>query len=111
MQSSTNLTSPSLSSYTYSCDDPPDSDEDMYLQSRSRPDDGSVVAFQGTIDSSSYADYTSVNTITVNAYGTPGLKSSGFGVLDTDSIPGPDDNVYYSNLEDATDISSFIYNI
>lgn len=121
------LRSDTVQSYFYSYDDPPVQDRDLYLQSRSGPYtfasqtsvfwdtttriDGSVAAFQGTIDSSGYADFTDNHTITLNIYGTSGLKSRGKVVLDKDFIPGPSPDVYYSNPEDATDIAAFIHKI
>ncbi len=84
------LQGPSIESYVYSYDNPLPVDELLYLQNRSGPytfasetsvfwdtlrrPDGSVVSFQGTIDSSGYADYTTNNTITLNVYGTSGLE-------------------------------------
>lgn len=118
-----------IQSYVYSYDNPPATDEQLYLGSRSGPysfasqtsafwdtltrADGSVAAFQGTIDSSGYGDFTTSNTITLNVYGTSGLRSTGKVVLDANGVPGPDGNVYYSdtNNEDASDIAGFIHKI
>jgi len=121
------LEGPSIESYTYSYDSPPPTDEQLYLQNRSGPytfasetsvfwdtltrSDGSIAGFQGTIDSSGYQDYTNNNTITLNVYGTSGMKSSGNVVLDDKFTPGPNDQVYYSNPQDGADIASFIYKI
>merc|ERR1711939_679401 len=121
------LTMPSIQSYTYSYDNPPVSDKQLYLEKRSGPytfasetsvfwdtiqhTDGSIAGLQGTIDSSGYADFLDNNTITLNVYGTSGLKSSGRVVLDSKFVPGPDENVYYSNPQDAKDIASFIFKI
>lgn len=121
------LSGPSVQSYVYSYDAPPAADEQLYLTKRSGPytfasetsvfwdttkrADGSIVGFQGTIDSSGYSGFTSGNTITLNIYGTSGLKSTGRVVLDSKFVPGPDGNVYYSNPQDAKDIATFIYKI
>merc|ERR1712093_369369 len=67
------LTMPSIQSYTYSYDNPPVSDKQLYLEKRSGPytfasetsvfwdtiqhTDGSIAGLQGTIDSSGYADF------------------------------------------------------
>ncbi|CZR70200.1 probable cellobiose dehydrogenase [Phialocephala subalpina] len=118
----------SVQSYTYSYENPPTKDKDLYLQSRSGPysfasetsvfwdilphPDGRVVGFQGTIDSSGYGDeFQGDHDITLNIYGTSGLKSRGRVVLDSNFVPGPDGNVYYSDPQDAKDIASFIYKI
>jgi cellobiose dehydrogenase (acceptor) len=121
------LQSAAVQSYTYSYESPPISDENLYLHHRSGPytfasqtsvfwdtmtrPDGSVVAFQGTIDSSGFGQYTDNHTITLNIYGTSGLKSRGKVVLDNNLIPGPSSDVYYSNPEDSADIAAFIYKI
>ncbi|TVY19966.1 Cellobiose dehydrogenase [Lachnellula arida] len=122
------LEGPSIQSYVYSYDSPIDADAQAYVQSRNGPytfasetavffdtltrDDGSNVSFQGTIDSSGYQDYQSNNTITLNIYGTSGLKSKGSVVLNeqADFAPGGQ-NVYYSDATDAEDIAGFIYKI
>ncbi|TEY74954.1 hypothetical protein BOTCAL_0067g00100 [Botryotinia calthae] len=117
----------SIESYTYSYDSPPAGDRDLYLNSRSGPysfasetsvfwttiahADGSIAGLQGTIDSSGYSDFTTNNTITLNVYGTSGLLSSGKVILNDNFIPGPSDDVYYSNPRDAKDIASFIHTI
>jgi len=118
-----------IDSYVHSYDEPLLSDEQLYLQHRSGPytyasqtsvfwdtvshSDGTVVGLQGTIDSSGYGDYTSNNTITLNVYGTSGLKSRGRVVLDENFVPGASDETYYSDPsgQDARDIAGFIYRI
>lgn len=121
------LSTPSVDSYVYSYSSPPPSDEELYLQNRSGPytfasetvvfwdtitrEDGSIAGLQGTIDSSGYGDFLSNDTITLNVYGTSGLKSRGRVVLDKKGIPGPDDNVYYSVPSDAVEIATFIHKI
>lgn len=121
------LSAPAINSYVYSYDSPPASDKALYLDSRSGPytfasetavfwdtlnrTDGSIAGLQGTIDSSGYTDFTSNTTITLNVYGTSGMKSTGRVVLDSKLIPGPNDDVYYSNPQDAKDIAAFIFKI
>ena len=121
------LSSPSDQAYVYSYDNPPPADEALYLQSRSGPysfasevsvfwdtikhTDGTVAGMQGTIGSSGYDGYTNNQTVTLNVYGTSGLKSSGNVVLDSNFIPGPSSAVYYSNPQDAQDIATFIHGI
>jgi cellobiose dehydrogenase (acceptor) len=121
------LQSNTVQSYVYSYATPPISDEDLYLHHRSGPytfasqtsvfwdtttrADGSIVAFQGTVDSSGFGGFTDNHTITLNIYGTSGLRSRGKVVLDNNFIPGPSPDVYYSNPEDSADIAAFIYKI
>lgn len=123
------LSSPDVTSYTYKYDDPTGNSKSLYLSSAGHSgtytfagqnavffdtvtrSDGSVAGMQGTISSSGYADYTDGNTITLNIYGTSGLKSTGKVVLDDNFIPGPDGNVYYSNPQDAQDIATYIRRI
>ena len=122
------LSAPSIKSYVQSYNSPLPADSFLYLNQRSGPytfasqtsvfwdkttkrADGSIAAFQGTIDSSGFGEFTSDSTITLNIYGTSGLKSTGKVVLDSNFVPGPDGNVYYSNPQDAKDISAFIYKI
>jgi len=118
-----------VDSYVHSYEEPLISDEQLYLQHRSGPytyasqtsafwdttthEDGSIVGLQGTIDSSGYSTYTSNSTITLNIYGTSGLKSRGHVVLDEKFVPGPSEDTYYSdpNGQDAQDIAGFIYKI
>lgn len=121
------LTTPSIESYTHSYDNPILADTDLYLTQRSGPytfasptavffdtakrADGTTAAFQGTIDTSGYGDFLNDSTITLNIYGTSGLKSTGKVVLDENFIPGPDENVYYSSPQDGKDIAAFIFKI
>ncbi|CAF9911055.1 hypothetical protein IMSHALPRED_009910 [Imshaugia aleurites] len=120
------LSSPTVQSYTYSYSDPIPSDASLYLNSRSGPysfaseisvfwdyithSDGTKAGMQGTIGSAGYDGYTNNNTVTLNIYGTSGLKSSGKVVLDSNFVPGPQ-GVYFSNPQDAQDIATFIHNI
>lgn len=121
------LSSPSVQAYSYTYDNPPASDKALYLQHRSGPysfagqtsvfwdtvkhADGTVAGMQGTIGTSGFTDFTSSQTITLNIYGTSGLKSAGKVVLDSNFIPGPSSDVYYSNPQDAQDIATFIHGI
>ena len=81
-----------------------------FWDTMTRPN-GSVAAFQGTIGTSGFGAYTNSSTITLNIYGTSGLKSSGKVVLDSKFVPGPSGSVLYSDPQDAKDIAAFIYKI
>ncbi|KAG7009934.1 cellobiose dehydrogenase [Physcia stellaris] len=119
------LSSPALQAYNYNYDNPIPADRDLYLTKKSGPysfaggscsfwdtvvhADGTVAGVQGGLGAAGYQDYTDNNTVTMNIYGTSGLKSSGKVVLGgSDYLPGPDGNVYYSNPQDAQDIATFI---
>lgn len=119
------LRSDSISSYEYSYDAPSSSDKDLYLKERSGPysfasqtsafwdtvqigDD--VVGCQGTIDSSGAIDYTENGTITLNVYGTSGLKSLGKVTIDGKGIPGAS-SFFYSDPVDAQAIGTFVHSI
>lgn len=123
------LSDPSISSYKYDYEDPIQEDANSYLQSRSGPysfasqtgafwtyignEDGSRSGVQGTVSNTGYADYMDNNTITLNIYGTSGLKSSGRVKLSDDGkfTAGPSDDVYYSDPRDAKVIASFIHSL
>jgi cellobiose dehydrogenase (acceptor) len=118
---------PTIESYVYNYTDPIQSDANLYLDQRSGPysfasetssfwdyikhSDGSQTGCQGTIDSAGFADFMSNNTITLNVYGTSGLKSRGKVVLNEKYSPGPSPEVYYSDPQDAEDIATFIRSI
>ena len=120
------LSSPTVQSYTYSYNNPIPADAALYLQSRSGPyslageisvfwdyithSDGTRAGMQGTIGTAGYNGYTSNSTITLNIYGTSGLKSKGKVVLDNNFVPGSQ-GVYFSNPQDAQDIATYIHNI
>ncbi|CAD6576815.1 MAG: hypothetical protein ASARMPRED_007891 [Alectoria sarmentosa] len=120
------LSSPAVQSYTYSYNNPIPADDSLYLKSRSGPyssageisvfwdyivhADGTKAGMQGTIGTAGFDGYTNNETITLNIYGTSGLKSSGKVVLDSNFVPGPQ-GVYFSNPQDAQDIATFIHNI
>lgn len=121
------LSGPSIESYVYSYDNPPAADKALYLQHRSGPysvagqtsvfwdtvkrADGTVAGMQGTIGTAGFTDFTDNNTITLNIYGTSGLKSSGKVVLNSKFVPGPSSDIYYSNPQDGKDIATFIHRI
>ncbi|KAF2828057.1 FAD/NAD(P)-binding domain-containing protein [Ophiobolus disseminans] len=119
------LFSEAISSYDYKFSDPVAADRDLYLQLRSGPysfasqtsafwdfiqqgDD--VVGCQGTIDSSGYMDYMKNGTITLNVYGTSGLRSTGRVGLDDKGIALPSAN-FYADKRDAQAVATFIHNI
>lgn len=121
------LSSPKIESYVYSYDNPPAADKALYLDHRSGPysfagqtsvfwdtvkrADGTVAGMQGTIGTAGYADFTSNQSVTLNIYGTSGLKSTGKVVLDDKFIPGASGDVLYSNPQDLQDIATYIHGI
>lgn len=122
------LSSPSLQAYKYDYSNPIPADRDLYLTKKSghysfaggscsfwdsiTHADGTVAGVQGGLGAAGYQDYTNDTTVTMNIYGTSGLKSSGKVVLGgTDYLPGPSGDVYYSNPQDAQDIATFIRRI
>ncbi|KAI4232940.1 MAG: hypothetical protein L6R40_007262 [Gallowayella cf. fulva] len=119
------MSGPSIQAYNYQYDNPPQADKDLYLTKRSgnyafaggscsfwdtiQHADGSVAGVQGGLGAAGYRDYTNASTVTMNIYGTSGLKSTGRVVLGgSDYLPGPSGDVYYSNPQDAQDIAMFI---
>ena len=119
------MSSPSIQAYNYQYDNPIPADQDLYLTKRAghysfaggscsfwdtvQHADGTVAGVQGGLGPAGYRDYTSAQTVTMNIYGTSGLKSSGKVTLDsTNFLPGPSGDVYYSNPQDAQDIATFI---
>ncbi|KAL8717611.1 MAG: hypothetical protein Q9225_005165 [Loekoesia sp. 1 TL-2023] len=119
------MEAPSIQAYNYQYDNPIPSDRDLYLTKKSGPysfaggscsfwdtvqhADGTVAGVQGGLGAAGYQAYTNAMTVTMNIYGTSGLKSSGKVVLDnTNFLPGPSGSVYYSNPQDAQDIATFI---
>jgi cellobiose dehydrogenase (acceptor) len=119
------LYSDEISSYSYNYSNPPQSDVDLYLNNRSGPytfasqtsafwdyieQDDDVVGCQGTIDSSGAMEYMENGTITLNVYGTSGLRSVGRVNLDARGIALPSSN-FYSDPRDATAIATFVHNI
>jgi cellobiose dehydrogenase (acceptor) len=119
------LYSEAISSYNYNYTDPIPADRDLYLNSRSGPysfgsqtsafwdfieQDGDLVGCQGTIDSSGAMDYMQNGTITLNVYGTSGLRSTGRVSLDANGIALPSAN-FYADKRDAEAVATFVYNI
>jgi cellobiose dehydrogenase (acceptor) len=119
------LHSEAISSYNYNYSDPIPADRDLYLNSRSGPysfgsqtsafwdfiEQGEdLVGCQGTIDSSGAMDYTQNGTITLNVYGTSGLRSVGRVSLDAKGIALPSAN-FYADKRDAEAVATFVYNI
>ncbi|KAI4193169.1 MAG: hypothetical protein LQ350_008447 [Teloschistes chrysophthalmus] len=119
------LSSPAIQAYNYSYDNPNPSDRALYLNKKSGPysfaggscsfwdtitrRDGSVAGVQGGLGAAGYQDYTNSTTVTMNIYGTSGLKSTGNVILSPpDYLPGPSGEVYYSDQQDAKDIATFI---
>jgi cellobiose dehydrogenase (acceptor) len=119
------LQSDEIASYSYDYSNPPPSDVDLYLNHRSGPytfasqtsafwdyikqgDD--VVGCQGTIDSAGAMGLTENGTITLNVYGTSGLRSVGRVSLDARGIALPSSN-FYADRRDATAIATFVHNI
>jgi cellobiose dehydrogenase (acceptor) len=119
------LYSEAIISYNYNYSDPVPGDRDLYLQSRSGPysfasqtsvfwdfiqqgDD--MIRCQGTIDSSGAMDYLVNGTITLNVYGTSGLRSFGRVNLDANGTALPILN-FYVNKRDAEAVATFVHNI
>lgn len=119
------LYSEDIASYNYNYSDPVPADRDLYLHTRSGPysfasqtsafwnfiqqgDD--LVGCQGTIDSSGAMDYIENGTITLNVYGTSGLRSFGRVSLDEKGIALPSSN-FYADKRDAEAVAKFIHDI
>lgn len=115
----------SITSFVYDYSNPPADVAQQYLKERSGPytfasqtsafwdyiqqgDD--VVGCQGTIDSSGAMDYTGNGTITLNVYGTSGLRSFGRVDLDAKGIALPSSN-FYADPRDVSAIATFVHNI
>jgi len=120
------LSSEAISSFDYSYDDPTISARDLYLNERSGPytfasqtsafwnfikqgDD--LVGCQGTIDSSGAMDFTKNGTMTLNVYGTSGLRSFGRVGLDDKGIATPSGGFFYSDPRDAQAVGTFVHGI
>lgn len=120
------LSGPTIQSYVQSYNNPSQSDAELYLTNRSGPysfasqtstfwdyidnADGTRTGCQGTIDSSGFGEFTGNNTITLNVYGTSGLKSSGRVILNNEFLADYSSDVYYSDPQDAEAIAQFIFN-
>jgi cellobiose dehydrogenase (acceptor) len=121
------LFSRNISSYVYEDDSTPAADHSLYLDHRSGPYSfasqtsafwdyitvgNQKVGCQGTIDSSGAIDFADRNgTITLNIYGTSGMRSFGRVVLDEKGRPGPSGDFFYQNGADALAVGTFIYDI
>lgn len=124
------LSDTKVHSYVYNYTSPVSSDKDLYLNHRSGPyafasetsafwdeihyPNGDKVGVQGTIDSSGFGDYLGNNVITLNIYGTSGMKSVGrVQVNTTSSAPGPAKPFFYTDPsnQDADAIATFIEKI
>jgi cellobiose dehydrogenase (acceptor) len=120
------LFSDSISSYNYNYTDPIPADKDLYLKSRSGPysfasqtsafwdfiqQGNETIGCQGTIDSSGFGSLMENGTITLNVYGTSGLRSFGRVGLDAKGIATPSGGFFYSDKRDAQAIGQFVYNI
>ncbi|KNG44456.1 GMC oxidoreductase [Stemphylium lycopersici] len=119
------LQSDSIDSYVYNYSYPLPGDAELYLNNRSGPytfasqtsafwdyiqQGKDVVGCQGTIDSSGAMDYMKMGTITLNVYGTSGLRSFGRVNLDARGIATPASN-FYSDPRDVSAIATFVHNI
>ena len=120
------LFSETISSYDYSYTDPIPADSELYLKSRSGPysfasqtsafwdfvqQGNETIGCQGTIDSSGAVDFMEDGTITLNVYGTSGLRSFGRVGLDAKGIATPSSGFFYSDKRDAQAVGQFIHNI
>ncbi|KAF9695449.1 hypothetical protein EKO04_006624 [Ascochyta lentis] len=120
------LFSDSISSYNYNYTDPIPADRELYLKSRSGPysfasqtsafwdfikQGNETIGCQGTIDSSGAVDLMENGTITLNVYGTSGLRSFGRVGLDAKGIATPSSGFFYSDKRDAQAVGQFIHNI
>ncbi|KAF3034140.1 hypothetical protein E8E12_002659 [Didymella heteroderae] len=120
------LFSNSISSYNYNYTDPIPADKDLYLKSRSGPysfasqtsafwdfiqQGNETVGCQGTIDSSGFGSFMENGTITLNVYGTSGLRSFGRVGLDANGVATPSSGFFYSDKRDAEAIGQFLHNI
>ncbi|BFZ57143.1 hypothetical protein PYCC9005_004193 [Savitreella phatthalungensis] len=120
------LESTRIDSYTYSYDAVAEADAAAYVQNRTGPytfagqtvtfwdfinrttdTQTDLVGLQGTVGTAGYQDYTSNHTMTLNVYGTSGLRSRGQVVLD-DSLKSSSSKVLYQDPQDALDIATFI---
>lgn len=129
------LSGPDVESYTYSYESPVQSDEELYLDSRSGPysyagqtsvfwtyinhtDGTPPTGLQGTVGTAGSYDFKNESSITLNIYGTSGLLSTSSVVVSQDAktgrfIPGPAGSFFYSDPagRDADDVSQFIFDI
>lgn len=124
------LSAPSITSYVYNYTSPIEADKQLYLSKRSGPysfasetsafwdvikgADGSRTGVQGTIDSSGFSGYLGKDTITLNVYGTSGVRSTSRVTLDkTTGAPGQAAPFFYTDSkdQDSLAIATFIHQI
>lgn len=119
------LKSDAIASFNYQYADPTPDARDLYLTSRSGPytfasqtsafwdtiqQGNDTIGCQGTIDSSGFSDFMENGTITLNVYGTSGLRSLGRVGLDAKGVALPQ-ITFYANHLDAAAVGQFVYNI
>lgn len=125
------LSAPSIKAYTYNYTSPVDADKELYLSSRSgpysfaseiaafwdvihSPTDGSRTGVQGTIDSAGFSGFTGKDTISLNVYGTSGVRSTTHVTLNkTTSAPRQAGSFFYTDPkgEDSLAVATFIHQI
>jgi cellobiose dehydrogenase (acceptor) len=123
------LSGSSINSYTYNYTSPKQADKQLYLSSRSGPYtfasetsafwdviniNNTITGVQGTIDSSGFGEFMGSDTITLNVYGTSGIRSTGrITVNATTGAPGPEKPFFYTdkNDMDSLAIATFIHQI
>ncbi|KXS95991.1 hypothetical protein AC578_8100 [Pseudocercospora eumusae] len=121
------LSGPSIEAYHWDYNNPTPSDRDLYLQSRSGPysfagqtsafwdsityPNGDTVGLQGTIDVVGFSKSTGQHDITLNIYGTSGMKSTGHVALNNKGIPGPAKPFLLKHPQDVDAIATFIKDI
>lgn len=124
------LSAPSVKSYTYNYSSPIEADKELYLKSRSGPysfasetsafwdviegANGTRTGVQGTIDSAGFSGFMGDDTITLNVYGTSGVRSTTRVTLNTTSgAPGQAGPFFYTDAEgkDSLAIATFIHQI
>ncbi|EME79954.1 uncharacterized protein MYCFIDRAFT_77759 [Pseudocercospora fijiensis CIRAD86] len=121
------LSGPSVEAYHWDYSSPIPSDRDLYLTSHSGPyafagetttfwdtityPNGDTVTLQGTLDAVGFSKFTGKNDITLNVYGTSGIKSTGRVSLNEKGIPGVATPFLLSNPQDVDAISTFVKSI
>ncbi|KAF7188229.1 Cellobiose dehydrogenase [Pseudocercospora fuligena] len=121
------LSGPSVEAYYWNYTNPIPADRDLYLKSRSGPysfagetsafwdyikyPNGDIVGLQGTMDVVGFGKYTGKHDITLNVYGTSGMKSTGRVALNNKGIPGPAKAFLLTNPQDVDAIATFIKGI
>lgn len=124
------LSAPNVEAFTYNYTSPIEADKELYLSSRSGPysfasetsafwdvivgPNGSRTGVQGTIDSSGFSSFTGRNTITLNVYGTSGVRSTTHVTLNkTTGAPGKAAPFFYTDPkgEDSLAVATFIHQL